>query len=222
MYKSCATTRLWSAALALALGAALATDAGADAINTSNSIQSFMEYSTSGTIDSTGVSGTPVISFNSVQNGSFTAPSSFSLGEFQVAALPTGSSTTYTNTPFHITYLTNKVDGAVPSTNSTPITISGVLNGTITKGSQSDVVATFTPTSLPAFQTGNFSDTLNILDSPLSLVPSSTNNGLTTAQAQMIVQSVNPPAAAAEPTSVAIFLTALAGLGLRRTVRVAR
>jgi hypothetical protein len=214
------TTGLRSTVLALALGAACASEASASALAT-DSIQSFMQYSTSGTIDSTGITGTPVISFDSVQNGAFTAPSSFSLGVFQTAALPTGSTTTYTNTPFHITYLTNMVDGTVPTANSTPITISGVLNGTITGGSQDNVVATFIPTTLPAFTTGNFKDTLNVLDSPLSLVPSSTNNGLTTAQAQMIVQTINPPAAA-EPTSIAIFLTAIAGIGLRRKVRIAR
>jgi hypothetical protein len=215
-------TRVWTglpAALAVvALGTLLASDAGAAAMST-DSINSFMQYSTSGTVNSTGVTGTPVISFNSVQNGAFTAPSAFSMGSFQVAPLPTGVSTTYTNTPFSITYLANQVDGSVPSVNGTPITISGVLNGTVTGGSQSDVIATFNPASLPAFQTGNFSDTLSVLDSPISLVPSTTNGGLTTAQAQMIVQSIVPPPAAPEPTSIAVFLTAIGGLVLRRRLR---
>src|SRR5690242_477860 len=82
-------TGLRSAVIALALGAWLTSDAGAAAMS-SDSIKSFMEYSTSGTIDPTGISGTPVISFNSVADGAFTAPSSFSLGEFQVAPLPSG------------------------------------------------------------------------------------------------------------------------------------
>jgi hypothetical protein len=211
---------LRSAVAALVLGLALTSQAGAAAMS-SDSIKSFMEYSTSGTIESTGVTGSPVISFNSVGNGAFTAPSSFSLGEFQVAALPDGVSTTYSNTPFHITYLANKVDGSVPDPNGTPITISGVLNGTITGGSQSDVVATFNPSTNTPFTTGNFSNTLNVLDSTVSLVPSSTNSGLTTAQAQIIVQSITPPAAAPEPASIAIFLTALVGLGLRRRLRAA-
>jgi hypothetical protein len=216
MHRSRVTAGLRSTVLALALGAAFASQAGAD------SIQSLMQYSTSGTIDSTGISGTPVISFNSVQNGSFTAPSAFSLGTFQVAALPKGATTTYNNTPFHITYLTNLVDGVAPTVNGTPVVLSGTLNGTVTGGSQSNVTATFSPSELPAFATGNFKNTLDLLDSPVSLVPSTTNNGLTTAQATIIVQSITPPSAAAEPTSAAIFLAALAGLGLRRRFRPAR
>ena len=98
----------------------------------SDSIRSFMEYSTSGQVGSTGVTGTPVISFNSVAAASFTAPSSFSLGEFLVAALPEGTSTSYSNTPFSITYLDQKVDGIVPTINETPVVLRGVLNGTVT------------------------------------------------------------------------------------------
>ncbi|HEV3165771.1 MAG TPA: PEP-CTERM sorting domain-containing protein [Isosphaeraceae bacterium] len=217
MHRTRRWTGLGSALAALLLGAWFAPQAGAAAMS-SDSIKSFMEYSTSGTIDSTGVTGTPVIGFNSVAGGAFTAPSSFSLGEFLVAALPDGVSTTYNNTPFHITYLANKVDGSVPSVNGTPITLNGVLNGTVHGGSQSDVVASFTTPGPTPFQTGNFTNTLNLLDSPVSLVPSTTNGGRTTAQAQIIVQAVTPPAIP-EPTSIAVFLTAIAGLCLRRRLR---
>src|SRR5579864_8435266 len=69
-------THVWTgirtAALAAALGAGFASNAGADAMG-SASINSFMDYSTSGTVDSTGVTGTPVIGFNSVSSGSYTA-----------------------------------------------------------------------------------------------------------------------------------------------------
>ena len=59
-----------------------------------DSIRSFMNYSTSGQIGSTGVDGDPVISFTSTTNASYTASSFFSLGEFQMAPLPTGQTTT--------------------------------------------------------------------------------------------------------------------------------
>jgi hypothetical protein len=216
-------TRRWtglrSAVTALALVAWFAPDAGAAAMKT-ESIKSLMEYSTSGTIDSTGVTGTPVISFNSAAGGSFTAPSSFSLGQFLVAALPTGQTTTYTNTPFHITYLANKVDG-LPTDPATQVVVNGTLNGTIEGSSQSNVVASFNSTAPLPFQTGRLQNQLNVLDNPLSLVPSTTNGGRTTAQAQVIVNEVVPPAIP-EPTSVALFVTAIVGLGLRRRLRVAR
>jgi hypothetical protein len=175
-----------------------------------------VNYSTSGTIDSGGVTGTPVISFNSVLNSAFDAPSSFSLGDFQVAALPTGQSTTYTDTPFHITYLVNTVDGNSPDPNETPIQVSGVLNGTVTGSNQSHVVAKFDPITNPDFRTGSFSNALSITDNPLTLVPSTTNNGQTSAQAFLESTSVNP---VPEPSSIALFLTTLAGLGVHRARR---
>ncbi len=215
-------TRRWAglsiALNALVLGACFAPEAGAEAMP-GDSLAKLMNYSTVGTIDSEGVVGNPVIGFNSVSSDAFTAPSAFSLGEFQVAGLPDGSSTSYTDTPFSITYLVNKVDGSVPSINQSPITIKGVLNGSVSSSSQSDVVATFDPASIAAFQTGSYLNTLKIKDNALSLVPSSTNSGRTTAQARIIVQSVTPPPVP-EPTSIAIFLTAIVGLCLRR--RLAR
>jgi hypothetical protein len=200
------------ASLVLALGlAARAPQAQASPV---------VNYSTSGTIDSTGVTGTPVISFNSILNSTFASPSQFSLGAFQVANLPDGQTTTYTDTPFHITFLANTVDGTVPDPNQTPIQVNGVLNGTITGGNQSQVTATFNPVTSASFLTGPYDNTLTIANSPLSLVPSTTNNGQTSAQATL--SSTGGPSqpgdgtSVPEPSTVALFLTTLAGLGVHR------
>ncbi|WZO98325.1 PEP-CTERM sorting domain-containing protein [Isosphaeraceae bacterium EP7] len=198
--------------------AALATIAVTAGSSRADSLKSYMNYNTSGTIDSAGVTGTPVISFNSVAAGSFTAPSSFSLGEFLVSgALPDDQVTTYTNTKFSITLGISKVNGSVPLPNETPFTLTGVLNGSITGTSQSDVVATFDPVPVGTFRTGDFLNTLKVLDSNISLVPSTTNGGRTTAQAQITTTAAVP-----EPTSVAIFLSALAGFGMLRRSRAGR
>jgi hypothetical protein len=205
-----------SAALTLGLCVALGSSVQADPIPQTPT--SLMGYSTSGSVDPTqGISGPGVISFNSVPSGSFTAPSSFSLGEFLVAALPAGVSTTYTHTPFQISYIDQSVDGNAPGINGTPVSITGELNGTITGASQSSVVATFNPLPINEFQTGNFLNILSILGTSVSLVPSTTNGGRTTAQAQIIVKAAPVP----EPATIAIFLSAIAGVGLRRRFRAA-
>jgi hypothetical protein len=197
-----------------------------------------VNYSTSGTIDSTGVSGTPVINFRSVISGAFDSPSSFSLGDFQVASLPDATSTSYTNTPFHITYLVNSLDNGNTSSvpNGTPIQVSGVLNGTITGGNQSDVKATFDPITNASFGVGGFNNTISISDNPLTLVPSTTNSGQTSAQAFLTSMatsnsssntsgsnnssdSTSGSAPVPEPSTIALFLTTLAGLGVHRARR---
>jgi hypothetical protein len=208
MRKSCQWTGFRAGVLALSLVSIAATSGRADAL---------INYSTSGQINTTGVSGPGIISFIPVSTNQFNAPSAFSLGDFQVAALPGGVSTTYTNTPFHITFLANTVNGATPNPNETPLQLSGTLNGTVTGGSQSAVVAKFDPLPNPSFVTGNFLNTLSFTDNPLSLVPSSTNNGHTSAQAHLSTETRVP-----EPTSIALFLTTLAGLGVRHRVRAKR
>lgn len=208
MHKSCRWAGLRTWTLALGLVACTAASGRADAI---------LSYDTSGSIDSTGVTGPGVISFVPISSNSFNSPSGFSLGEFQVAALPAGQSTTYTDTPFHITFLVNTVNGSTPDPNETPIQVSGMLNGTITGGDQSSVVATFDPISDPTFLTGNFKNTLTIPNNPLSLVPHSTLSGRTSAQANLDTTVVQNPIP--EPTSIAMFLTTLAGFGVRQRLR---
>jgi len=182
-----------------------------------------MTYSTSGAIDSTGVTGAPVISFNSVASGSVdtVTPTNLSLGAFQVAGLLGDQFTTYKDTPFHITFLVNQVDGQTPDPNQTPIQISGVLNATIIGNNQSSVTATFDPPNAFNFQTGiqdglqkTLYDNTLAITSPKSLVASTTNGGRTSAEA-LITTLPHVP----EPTSVAVFLMSLGGLGLHHRLR---
>jgi hypothetical protein len=198
-------TGLRTAVFALAIGLTGASGASAS--------PSLFSYSATGGVDSTGVVGSNVISFNSVSTGAFVTPSAFSLGEFLVAALPAGVSTTYTNTPFHVTFGVQQVDGT--NTTITPITISGVLNGTITGPSQSSVIATFDPVSKPDFTVGASNNELSVLSTTVSLVPSTTNGGRTTAQAELLSHIAPVP----EPATIALFLTAIAGVGIRRRLR---
>jgi hypothetical protein len=187
-------------------------------------------YSTSGTIDSTGVAGAPVISFVSLTANDFTASSFFSLGSFQVAPLQAGQTTSYTHTPFHITLVVDQVNGAAPSPNETPIVLTGYLDGKITGADKSTVTARFDPISNNAkydpvamgisFKTGQYQNTLTIPGLKLTIVPSTTNSGLTTAEAELKTALITKPIP--EPTTVALFLTTIAGLGLRKRLRAAR
>lgn len=212
MRMTCGWTGPRLAAVALFLGLLVAAPTRSHA----SGMTSEVEYSTTGSvISTTGVTGANVISFNSVAGGSFLSPSSFSLGEFLVASLPVGVSTTYVNTPFKITYIANKINGADIANNETPIEITGLLNGKITGPNQSSVVATFDPVSDSEFRTGDFLNSLTMTGSVL-LVPSSNNGGRTTAQGT-ITSTYSP---VPEPATVTIFLAAMAGLGLRRRLRV--
>ena len=178
-------------------------------------------YSTSGTINNDGITGTNVISFNPVASGSFSAPSSVGLGEFVVSTLPTGSQTTYDNTHFSIAYNPVSVAGTSLPAGATPVTITGELNGTIT-GSQSSVVATFNSVSNPVFASadGQFLSTLSVLNNPLDLVPASAG-GRTTIQAHVVTTSPSPAGDnnTPEPTTLAILATSIVGFGLRQRLR---
>jgi len=203
---------------AVALGLLAWVAPGADAAPMKESAKTFVTYNSTGSVGLSGITGKNVVSFK-VAGGSFTAPSAFSLGEFLVDGLAAGETTTYTNTPFSISYLAKEVDGVDPVPNETPITLTGVLNGSFNGPDQSSVVATFDPVINEPFQTGQYINELSILGDAVLLVPSTTNGGRTTVQAQIIANSA--PVPAPEPASVAVFLAAAAGLGLyRRRARV--
>ncbi len=59
-------------------------------------------YTTTGSIGTTGITGTPDVSFQGVSDGTLTTGQPFSLGQFVVTTPPDGGTTTY-ETPFQIT-----------------------------------------------------------------------------------------------------------------------
>lgn len=206
---------------------------GTEASTTKAGLQNIFTYSTSGQIDpTTGVTGANVISFDSVplqktasSANSFVTPTSFSLGGFRVGALPEGQLTTYVDTPFSITFVPQTINGDAVSGVTTPIVLAGVLNGTVSGSGQSDVIATFKPTGNSTDPTaqffttttdnGKFANTLRILSDKVALVPSTSYGGFSSVQGQ--VMSTGSPIP--EPTTIALFVTAAAGLGLRRKIR---
>ena len=117
--------RDWARALVVAAGLTFvaAVGAGADPIVTNET------FGTTGTVGTDGVAGTPVVSFQGIDDGTLTTGTPFDLGRLVISALPQGASTTYTNTPFEIAFQTHTADGGVTSPNETPIAFSGWLKG---------------------------------------------------------------------------------------------
>jgi hypothetical protein len=180
-----------------------------------------LNYSTAGAIGTTGISGAGnVISFVPVQNASVDTASNISLGYFQVAPLAAGQSTTYDNTPFTLTLEPSQFNST--TVNDTPITVTGHLNGTATGPFQSSVQASFDPITSPSFTVPNGAGALNLVKNDQELlVPSSVNNGQTTLQAQVATSTTSPgpEAGVPEPSTIALFLSTVGGLGLRRLVQ---
>jgi hypothetical protein len=208
-------TGLRTAVIALVIIAWTTTGVKADALLT---------YSTAGSIDtSVGVTGANVISFVPTPPPGGTSPSTtvdassnLPLGSFEVAALPAGKTTTYNDTPFSITFLPSQFSG-IALTDPNPVTIKGMLSGTISGPYQSTVEATFNPITSGPFQLAGASSTLSILDNQKLLVPSSAG-GTTTVEGVITTVGGLPESPVPEPSTIALFLSTVGGLGLRRFV----
>lgn len=164
----------------------------------------------------------PAITFVPLSGGAFMSPSSLNLGMFKATALADGHAVTFDHTPFDIKFTVDGVNGVSGfQPNGTPIDIRGELNGSLSGASQSSVVATFDKPAAAAFATGLYANTLAITNSPLSIVPSSSNGGVSTVQAMLTTQ-ITPATPAPEPSTVVLFAATIAGLGFRHRLRRAR
>ncbi|QEH36143.1 hypothetical protein OJF2_47030 [Aquisphaera giovannonii] len=207
-------TGLRNALLALSFAGCAATGASAAAISS----DPIMKYSTAVQIDSTGITGNNVISITPATNSGIeiTGKDNLALGTFVIAA-NNGGTTTYKNTPFSITLIPTSI-GDTSLSDVAPIKITGVLNGKVSGNFHSTVEATFDSLSASSFKLGNGTANLSLVDNPKLLVPSSSNGGQTTIETQLVSNNVAPPAVP-EPSTVAMFLTTIGGLGLRRHVQ---
>jgi len=179
-----------------------------------------LDYSTSlASIGPAGINGAPVVNFVGLQDATVDPTSSnFALGNLQVAKLPDGASTTYTNTPIEISVLPNAFGGS-SLTGAGQITINGLLNGTISNN-LSSVNLTFNSVSNGTFDLGgSATSTVNVLQKTPTLVVPYSDTGVTSLEGTIMTNgSPNPYVPAPEPSTIALFLSTIGGLGLRRYV----
>ncbi len=145
-----------------------------------------------------GTSGTPIGNFaiNST-SGTLLGPGSFTLGSFQARDLPSGSGLTYTNMPFFIDVQFTPQGGG--SSSVSELQVQGVLNGTVTGTTSSNVVASVTSIQSIGQNALPFPLTAVGVLGPQTLAPSGINGGVT-ALAGQITSGWNVP----EPTPLAM------------------
>jgi hypothetical protein len=202
----------------IALGLIVGSTTGAKA----DAITNLLEYSTAGAIDTSmagAVTGPNVISYVPVSNATVDATSNLPLGSFQVAGIP-GQTTTYNNTPFSITFAPTSYDGtALTTTNA--VTVTGTLNGSINGPYQSSVQVDFNPVANGAITFTGASSTLSMLQNDQKLLVPSSAGGTTTLEGIIATTGINE-VPAPEPSTIALFLSTVGGLGLRRYVLARR
>ena len=209
-------TGLRAAVIALGLVAWTATGATAAPLS----------YTTSGQVDTTtGVSGTNVVSFVPLSTGNTvdlsTGQTNVGLGNFVISPLAAGVTTTYSNTPVQISFMPASY-GSTSVSSDPPVVVSGMLNGVVNGPSSSTVTATLNnpPNGMFSLGSGNGTADFSLPTNTLLLAPSTSNNGTTSAQG--LVTSSAPQTGSEspvpEPSTIALFLTTVGGLGLRRYV----
>ena len=212
-------TGLRAAVIALGLVAWTATGATAAPLfyTTSGQVDTTtgVSSSTGGTPDSTPnnvVSLVPLTSGNSVELS--TGQTNASLGNFVITSPGDNTTTTYHDTPIRISFQPQSYNGTSISSDA-PVVVSGVLNGVVNGPSSSTVTATFKPPSPSMLSLGgNGTAEFSLPTSTLLLAPSTSNNGTTSVQGLVTLVQAPVP----EPSTIALFLTTVGGLGLRRYV----
>jgi hypothetical protein len=173
------------------------------------------------------MTGASTIGFSGLtsQNLPSSGTTYLSIGNFQVNGNQDGSTTTYANTPFTITVAPVAATGTTDPA-ATPIVVSGTLNGTVT-GLDSNVLATFNPITNPMFTDGGNQYTFSYPNGYTTrpLVYAGSNTGESSVELQLAVTAAPPSGVTTntpEPSTIALFLTTLAGLGLRKRLRACR
>lgn len=198
---------LRSAVLALGVLACASTAADAAAI---------LKYQTATAIDLSGgaITGPNLISFTPATAAGVdlsTGAVNAGLGTFVVAPPAGNTPTRYENVPFEITFLPQELNGE--SLSNLSLVIRGVFNGVIDSPYNSTVTATFENPNETLELSNGQKITFSFPDSPDLLVPAQSNGGLTTAQALLTSTQVPP---VPEPSTIALFVTTIGGLALRR------
>ena len=194
-----------------------------------------LSYSTSGQVDPTnGVTGTNVISFVPLSNSNSVDMSSgktnVGLGNFVISPLAANTSTTYANTPFKISFLPASYNGDTSVNKDAPVVLTGLLNGVVNGPSSSTVQASFNPVPNGLIDLGSAgSANFTLPTGSLLLAPSTSNAGTTSTQGLVTFTpgagtgnggggGGGGEAPVPEPSTIALFLTTVGGLGLRRYV----
>ena len=222
---------LWLAALGMGISRA----EGASGL-------SEIEYSTSGTIGTASVAGSPVVQFQGVSDATVALPASFRSGEIPVtipagygsaAALgsfvattpPADGVTIYKDTPFEIDVRILSIDGQAPASGQGTVVIRGWLDGTLAGSSPSGLTAHYALTGdfgvpyEPRDLVGDVQAGLSTLSLTIPRVTTNLNvpsyQASTTAISAMLVADSPLPSPAPEPGTLLIFLVATAAVALR-------
>jgi hypothetical protein len=172
-----------------------------------------------GEMPSTGVTGTPSISFRGIESGRYDGPGTITLGEFVVA--PPGQETTYHDADFGIGFEIPELHRSFSDgrgsfrTQMADLGVYGRLNGRVEADGRANLLVTF-DTVEDWFPNRGYPAI--VIEDSLPFLPSDFRPGATlqlttpTGGGTLAVSATVVP----EPATVAIFAMAMVGYGLRR------